>query len=368
MLFNEHVAFVTLRALSTGVPFADVPDVVQTVFIALWEALTRGSIDLSKPIRGWLREVTFRTARDHLGLARHAREVLDTGTEAADGTPTPEERMQAIDVHKVVNDVLAKLPPEQRIVLVMSDMEEMTMPEIAGALEIPVATGYNRLRIARETFKRAWGRKQATQHAAILPFALWDAKDLLHHARPVPELPAHMVDDLWTKIATTLGPSLVGAAGAAAAGAAAAKTGATLTVKQAIVGALTAALFGAGLHAAFRETFAAPTAPLIQSAPLLATTIGTTTAAATTPAPVTPATQAPSTAASASTTVTVATTAAPTDNDAAERKWLESARDALERGDLPAARAALSRMKSPRFAKEREELRRLVLAYQDGGS
>jgi RNA polymerase sigma-70 factor (ECF subfamily) len=54
--------------------------------------------------------------------------------------------------------VLDKLDLDRRAVLVMHDLEGQTVPEIAAALGVPVATAYSRLRLAREDVAAALKR------------------------------------------------------------------------------------------------------------------------------------------------------------------------------------------------------------------
>ncbi len=374
LLFDAHAPFVSRIARSAGVPYADVPDVVQRVFIELHRGIGRG-VDVSAPLRGWLRTVTYRTARDHLKLASNEREVVAETeiVDTADTAPNPEERMQAINVERLVNKVLDAMPRDLRIVLAMSDIDEMPMSEIAAVLDVPIGTGYSRLRTARRAFEVAWSEQRASSNAAVLPFMMWGTADLLRAARPTPNLSAEVVEEAWRGLVRALGSSAVGAGGAGAAvGAAAAtagKAGAVLTAKQAVAGAFVSVLVGGGLHALLRPALTTQQAPpeRVASArhegamvPAPATATVSAAAAATGSAVI-----APSPAPSA---VATAAGAVVPESDVAERKWLESARDALERGDVQAARAALARVRSPRFGRERDELRRLLHAYQDGGS
>ena len=357
LLFDAHGPYVGRLARSFGVRDADVPDVVQLVFVALHQAIDRG-LDTSVPLLGWLRTITVRTARDHRKLASHERERLaDSGDlETPDTDRTPEERVQAIDMHRLVNEVLDALPPEQRLVLVMSDMEEMPMSEIAADLEIAEDTGYTRLRAARSNFRAACAERRS--QAAFLPFALWEPSDLLHGARAVPPMSAESMDDIWRGLVRTLGPGIVGAglAGGALAPAVA-KAGAVLTAKQAVIGAVVAVLVGVGLHAAFVASRDEPPAPQViasrDEAPAAS-------AVAAPPAPSASVVVAPR-------VVTTTTTSATTETEASERAWLATARDALEQGNTKKARDALAHVRSPRFAGEREDLRRLLPAAQDGG-
>jgi len=360
LLVHAHAPYVARCARRAGADRRDVEDVVQDVLLATHQAIGRG-LDAAAPLKPWLRAVTYRNVRDRRKLAKHQRERLSpTGeVDRADRGPTPEEQMQAIDVHRLVDGVLDTLPPDLRIVLAMSDIEEMPMSEIAEVLEIPEGTGYSRLRAARRAFETAWQERRASGHAVFLPFALWDARDLIHAARPVPDLPAEVMDAVWRRLAGALGPGIAGGAAAGAA-AGAAKGGAVLTATKVAVGALVAMLAGAALHAAMVSAGSTPQpseSPATASGATAATVTGATATAVT---PVTPAPLA--------STVPITPTARAADGDASERKWLEAARDAIERGDAVKARAALARVRSPRFAEEREQLRRLVDAYEDGGA
>jgi RNA polymerase sigma-70 factor (ECF subfamily) len=57
--------------------------------------------------------------------------------------------------------LLAELDEPKREVFVLAEVEEMTMPEIASALEIPLNTAYSRLRAARQAFEAALARHDA---------------------------------------------------------------------------------------------------------------------------------------------------------------------------------------------------------------
>ena len=43
----------------------------------------------------------------------------------------------------------------------LAELEEMTAPEIASALDIPLNTAYSRLRAARQAFEQALARHSA---------------------------------------------------------------------------------------------------------------------------------------------------------------------------------------------------------------
>ena len=54
---------------------------------------------------------------------------------------------------EVLGRLLDQLEPDLRTTFVLFELEELTMAEIAGALEIPPGTVASRLRRAREQFR-----------------------------------------------------------------------------------------------------------------------------------------------------------------------------------------------------------------------
>lgn len=362
-LYREHKKYVWRFACRMGVPFDDIPDVVQKVFLAMHEAMKRG-LDTGAPIKPWLRAVTFRTARDHLNHAHREREVLssDGALAAADAAPNPEERMVRIDVHRFVGRVLSELPHELHLVLVMSEIEEMTREEIAAELGLPGGTVASRLRAGRSAFDAALAQQRATGYAAAMPFALWGVDDLLHAARATPDVPEHAMDEVWRRLVQAI-PSLgAGAAAAAGTAVAASKVGAVLTAKQVALVAVAALVVGAGLHVLLGPTISGRSATedvtVARDKAPGGVPVAVVTASTVTAEP----------AVSVATVPSASASAAPA-GDGMDRTWLKNARDAYERGDYEAARRALARVKGSHMAREREELRSLLPpAGRDGGT
>ena len=70
--------------------------------------------------------------------------------EATNRTPHDElERRQALDL---LDMILQTLEDEQREVFVLCEIEELTAPQVASIVGIPVGTVASRLRRARQTF------------------------------------------------------------------------------------------------------------------------------------------------------------------------------------------------------------------------
>ena len=59
------------------------------------------------------------------------------------------------------------MPLDQRAVFTLFELEFMTGEDIALTLEVPLGTVYSRLRLARETFRRATERLQARERFPV---------------------------------------------------------------------------------------------------------------------------------------------------------------------------------------------------------
>lgn len=390
--FTRANTFLVRRLIQrAGVPASDEQDLIQEVFLALHLALRR-DIHVAASVRAWLKITTYRIARDHMKLPRNAREVLtqEGEIEGQNDGPGQEEHRERIELRRLINELLDELPPYLRLVLVMSDADDLPMSEIASLLGIKEGTGYTRLRAARREFAIAWERRrtaQAPDRAAlgIAPFLLFDAGALLDLERETTELPDGFEDQVWSRLVQTIGPGLSWA-GAGAAVAAGKSAGILLTGTQVAFGLAASALAGAGIYVLIAALRADP--PPVSSRVInLPVTVAFPQSADLRPAPIPLAT--------ASATATVTATASPTADAGAatdeaqyEITVLERARAALGRAalasnarrrdqEIAVARAALAeherRFPGSMFAGERDALRRQILAYltthqvQDGG-
>lgn len=65
------------------------------------------------------------------------------------GQPTPEETAQESELTDLLQAAIATLPPDQRVVLILSDIEGMDYAAVAATVGIPVGTVKSRLARAR---------------------------------------------------------------------------------------------------------------------------------------------------------------------------------------------------------------------------
>jgi RNA polymerase sigma-70 factor, ECF subfamily len=168
-IFEEHAAYVWNTLRRFGVREADVPDQVQEVFLVLFRCIASGEYDASLPARPYLGAVAFRTASTHRRRASSRHEVLADGSmPVASTTPAADDLLAGAEERDLVLRALGDVSEERRAVFVMHDIDEIPVPEIARALEIPLNTAYSRLRLARQDFAKAVARLEVASRNTAL--------------------------------------------------------------------------------------------------------------------------------------------------------------------------------------------------------
>jgi RNA polymerase sigma-70 factor (ECF subfamily) len=147
-IFDEHFDYVWTTMRRLGVRNADREDLVHEVFLKVNGRL--GDYDASRPLRPWLFGFAYRVAADYHRLARHRVEVIGGSTEASSSDVPADERVAAREERELLLAALDALDLDRRAVLVMHDLDEVPVPQIAQQLAIPLDTAYSRLRRARK--------------------------------------------------------------------------------------------------------------------------------------------------------------------------------------------------------------------------
>jgi RNA polymerase sigma-70 factor (ECF subfamily) len=166
-LVVEHHAFVWRSLVRLGVPRADAEDAVQQVFMVT----SRRIDDISHGSdRSFLYGVCLRVAsRARRTLARR-REVLgdDACPERIDPGTRPDDMIDRARARVLLDEILSTMPLELRSVFTLFELEQMTMIQIAGLLELPQGTVASRLRRARELFADQRGRIEARLRGGVV--------------------------------------------------------------------------------------------------------------------------------------------------------------------------------------------------------
>ena len=164
-IYRRYFDFVWSSVRHLGVGTDGIDDVVQEVFIVIHAKLH--SVQQPESLRSWIYGVVRRTVSGHrraqLGkpTATAPLEMLERAPAPANGTPLAVAEQHA--QWALLSSLLAELDEPKREVFILAELEEMTVPEIAEALELPLNTAYSRLRSARQAFEAVLARRAARQ-------------------------------------------------------------------------------------------------------------------------------------------------------------------------------------------------------------
>jgi RNA polymerase sigma-70 factor (ECF subfamily) len=135
-LFDRHWDGAHRAALLVTGDAAAAEDIAQEAFLAALRSL--GQFDARRPLRPWLHRIVVNRAIDHARARALRREVgVPVDDVAAPEAHAPDERVVA---------ALQQLPVEQRAVIALRYLLELTPGEIAATLDLPRGTVNSRLR------------------------------------------------------------------------------------------------------------------------------------------------------------------------------------------------------------------------------
>lgn len=155
-LVTRHEGRVYAVALRMTGNREDALDVMQEVFVSMLRALPRFRAEAR--VSTWIHRVTVNACLDQLRKRTRRpteplREVHDRPLD--DGSPQEEAIIQ--DRAGEVRAAVMMLPPEQRAVIVLHDLEDLDYNEVAAALDIPLGTVKSRIHRARTELARHLG-------------------------------------------------------------------------------------------------------------------------------------------------------------------------------------------------------------------
>lgn len=131
-------------------------DLLQDVFVALPAAIRRFRGDCA--LRTYLILVAVNHAKNHVRAAvRRRAAVARLGREPVATMATPEHELSRRDLARRLMQALDALPFEQRVVVVLSEIEERTSAEIGAILGVPEGTVRTRLFHAKRKLRELLG-------------------------------------------------------------------------------------------------------------------------------------------------------------------------------------------------------------------
>ncbi|AKU99113.1 RNA polymerase sigma factor RpoE [Labilithrix luteola] len=148
-----------------GVKPPEIDDVFQETFLNVHRLLDR--YEPRGSMQAWLFSVLFRVVQHHRRYYRRRPAVaaedtsVDVDSFAESSARSPDESAEAKETARILEEILDDLDPDKRAVIVLADIEEKTISEIAEILSINVNTASSRLRFAREHVNAAFARHRA---------------------------------------------------------------------------------------------------------------------------------------------------------------------------------------------------------------
>lgn len=162
-IYTEYFAFVWRNARRLGVPASSAEDVVQEVFVVVHRrrADFRGG-----EIRPWIFGILCRVVRDHRRSHRRKlsrwiplTQVNELAWDAQEQSPSAlAERAERA---RLLESLLMELSEDQRTLIVLSELEQWTLKEIAEFLGSRTSTVFQRLRVAKQQLAKAYTRAVA---------------------------------------------------------------------------------------------------------------------------------------------------------------------------------------------------------------
>jgi len=161
-IYEQYFNFVWSSARRLGVELAAIDDVVQEIFIVIHARVE--TLEKPEALRSWIYGVVRRTVSTYHRTRRNRGAIgmmPVVEEEIVSYAPTPLEQTEQNADLELLQRLLSELDEPKREVFSLVELEELTVPEVADALEIPLNTAYSRLRAARDAFEAALARHEA---------------------------------------------------------------------------------------------------------------------------------------------------------------------------------------------------------------
>jgi RNA polymerase sigma-70 factor (ECF subfamily) len=142
-----------------GLSNAAVEDATQDVFLVVHRRWTE--FEGRSSLKTWVVGICLHVAKQYLRRgARAAREESELEEQHAVHLDTTRDLEQRQATRQLMM-LLDHLNETHRTILVLVELEELTVAEAAQALNIPASTAYKRLQKAHRAFEQLWSRRTA---------------------------------------------------------------------------------------------------------------------------------------------------------------------------------------------------------------
>jgi RNA polymerase sigma-70 factor (ECF subfamily) len=156
-LFDRYYRQVYRTAAAITQDEAAADDITQDCFLRLHRYAAR--IDTTLPLPPWLYRVTVNLSYTWISRQVRRRVSLESVVDRlmSPARFSPDQLAEDDDVHKQVQRAIAELNVNQRVVIVLHYLSDLSLEEIAATLDCPVGTVKSRLYYARENLRHKLG-------------------------------------------------------------------------------------------------------------------------------------------------------------------------------------------------------------------
>jgi RNA polymerase sigma-70 factor (ECF subfamily) len=158
MMYDEYYTYLVRQAYRLLQDEVVAEDVVQTVFIGLWNK--KETLDINISLKQYLRRSTINHSLNHIRKTKKLRDDVDKIDDLQ--IASAEDHSINIEVEELnerIGKAIETLPERCRLVFSMSRFEEMTYREIAEDLDISIKTVENQITKALKLMRDILNKK-----------------------------------------------------------------------------------------------------------------------------------------------------------------------------------------------------------------
>ena len=159
-IYEQYFDFVWASTRRLGVRPSALDDVVQEIFVVIHSRLH--TLQQPAALRSWIYSIARRTVSTYHRAQRvrdsSGAELVAQAHWQASSPPTPLDVSEQNAQVKLLFNLMESLDSDKREIFLLVEVEQLTVPEAAEVLEIPLNTAYSRLRAARQAFETAHAR------------------------------------------------------------------------------------------------------------------------------------------------------------------------------------------------------------------
>ena len=150
-LFDRYYKYLLVTAYAYVKDENTIRDLTQDVFFEIWRK--RNSLNISN-VKAYLRRSVINKSLNYIKAQRMDFEDSNDSFDVPDRARVQED-LEASQLQNVINKAIEGLPDRCRIIFVMRRMEELSLKEIAGKLDISPKTVENQLTKAIKILRAA---------------------------------------------------------------------------------------------------------------------------------------------------------------------------------------------------------------------